>query len=130
MSTPAPMREESSSKTERWRTLLHDAAIEVFSMMLGTELGEAQEPYPTAVAEVTAMVGMAGALSGILSIRCSAKISIEIASRMLGLDPAEAEVQKYDAVGETCNMVAGAFKAKNPDLQTTCMLSVPTVIVG
>jgi chemotaxis protein CheX len=49
---------------------------------------------------------------------------------MLGLSGSDAECHRCDAVGETCNMVAGAFKAKVPELQNTCMLSVPTVITG
>jgi chemotaxis protein CheX len=76
------------------------------------------------------MVGLAGVVSGVLSLRCSAAVCTEIAARMLGLTRNDAESHATDAVGETCNMVAGAFKAKIPELQSNCMLSVPTVITG
>lgn len=130
MSAPTSIPSDSSFSLESWRTFLRDAAKEVFAMMLGAELKDADQPDPTAEAEVTAMVGLAGPISGVLSLRCSAAVSIEIAGRMLGLTGSDAESHRCDAVGETCNMVAGAFKAKLSELQNSCMLSVPTVITG
>jgi chemotaxis protein CheX len=35
-----------------------------------------------------------------------------------------------DAVGEICNMLAGAWKGKVPELAANCGLSVPAVITG
>jgi chemotaxis protein CheX len=50
---------------------------------------------------------------------------------MLG-DAGKAQINEHlwDAVGEMCNMVAGNFKNKLPNLADNCLLSVPTVIVG
>jgi chemotaxis protein CheX len=35
-----------------------------------------------------------------------------------------------DGIGEICNMVAGAWKGKVPELAANCGLSVPAVITG
>ena len=124
------MPEDPSANLQRWRASLHDAAKEVFSTMLATELSDPAQSDPEAASEVTAMVGLGGSISGVLTFRCGADVSTEIACRMLGLSRSDAENHRVDAVGETCNMIAGAFKARNPDIQNSCVLSVPTVIIG
>jgi len=80
--------------------------------------------------DVTAMVGLAGQLCGVLSVRCSQKAAAVMTCKMLGvaLDKVGAEVA--DALGEVCNMVAGNFKNKIAGLAEGCMLSPPTVITG
>jgi chemotaxis protein CheX len=35
-----------------------------------------------------------------------------------------------DAMGEVCNMLAGAWKGRIPELAANCGLSVPAVITG
>ena len=76
------------------------------------------------------MVGMAGALCGMTTIRCSAETAIRLASKMAGDEAAKDPNIVSDALGELCNMVAGNFKAKITSLADHCMLSVPTVISG
>ena len=44
-------------------------------------------------------------------------------------DDPDSRKASADALGEICNIVAGYFKAK-VGLGDTCMLSVPTIIVG
>jgi chemotaxis protein CheX len=80
--------------------------------------------------DVTAMVGLAGQLCGVLSVRCDGKAAAAMTSKMLGvpLDKVASEVS--DAMGEVCNMVAGNFKNKISGLAEGCMLSPPTVITG
>ncbi|MGB8013230.1 MAG: chemotaxis protein CheX [Terriglobales bacterium] len=124
--------EESGSYAalERWRPIMNEAAKEVFSLMVGSPLTPPLAGEVPEIAEVTGMVGLAGELCGILTIRCSASSAKKIASLMLGLADNEAAEQQNDAVGEICNMVAGNFKAKINGLGDNCMLSVPTVISG
>ena len=76
------------------------------------------------------MVGLAGELCGVLTIRCSKASAVRMACHMLGVSEEDAAAQAADAVGEICNMVAGNFKAKIDGLEDKCMLSVPTVISG
>jgi chemotaxis protein CheX len=80
--------------------------------------------------EVTAMVGLAGQLSGVLSVRCSGKAAALMTSKMLGVELDKVGPEMSDALGEVCNMVAGNFKNKIPGVAEGCMLSPPTVITG
>jgi chemotaxis protein CheX len=115
---------------ECWLSTLELAMREVFELMLGCPLAIPPEPPATEGLDITSMVGLAGQLCGILSVRCSAKSAARMASRMLGVDAEKAGPEMWDAVGEVCNMVAGNFKNKISGMGDGCMLSVPTVITG
>jgi chemotaxis protein CheX len=113
-----------------WKTIMECAAVEVFEMMAGVrpELNSAGAGEPRG--EQTAMVGMAGALCGMTTIRCSRVASARFAALMLGAEAGSDPSASCDALGELCNMVAGNFKSKISNLADHCMLSVPTVITG
>jgi len=113
-----------------WKPLLCLASQEVFEMMAQTKLTVCHEPEKMKFAEFTSVVGLAGPITGIVTIRCTGKAAIIIASRMLGLPPAEVGADMFDALGEICNMVAGNFKSKLGENGEKTMLSVPTVIKG
>jgi chemotaxis protein CheX len=119
----------SSGSDESWAALLEVATREVFELMLGCQLTLAAATDESTL-DVTAMVGLAGQLCGVLSVRCSGKAAALMTSKMLGvaLDKIGSEVA--DALGEVCNMVAGNFKNKIAGLAEGCMLSPPTVITG
>jgi chemotaxis protein CheX len=76
------------------------------------------------------MVGLAGQLCGLLTLRCNASSAVLMASKMLGMDIKETDQQIWDAVGEIANMIAGNFKNKLTGMGDRCVLSVPTVITG
>jgi chemotaxis protein CheX len=114
---------------ETWTPLLEVAAREVFELMLGCQLS-VPASAEDATLDITAMVGLAGALSGVLSVRCNGKAAALMASKMLGVELDKVGPQMSDALGEVCNMVAGNFKNKIAGLAEGCMLSPPTVITG
>jgi chemotaxis protein CheX len=114
---------------ENWLPLLELACKEVFEIMLGCKV-ETQPLTEPPVFEFTAMVGLAGQLCGVLTLRCSAESAIMMASKMLGIEPKAADEHMWDALGEICNMIAGNFKNKLTGMGDRCMLSVPTVITG
>ena len=120
----------NSPPLDSWRLLLREAVKEVFSMMVGAEISVPGQAGTPVVTEVTGMVGLAGELCGVLSVRCSKSCASKIASKMLNVPVTDAVSHMSDAVGEICNMVAGNFKAKINGLQDKCMLSVPTIIIG
>lgn len=115
---------------DNWQALLELSTSEVFEMMVGTQLKRSRDAQDVVVSEFTAMVGLAGSLCGVLSLRCSAESAGLIASRMLGMEPGQAQEESWDAIGEVCNMIAGNFKAKLAGMGNHCMLSVPTIITG
>jgi len=122
-------RQAGHPSRENWIPLLEIAAREVFELMLGCQLA-APETEVEASLDVTSMVGLAGELCGVFSIRCSQESAIVMASKMLGIEPGKVGEELADALGEIGNMVAGNFKNKIAGLGDSCMLSVPTVIMG
>ena len=114
---------------ESWLPLLELAVREVFEIMLGCKLEPLVNMNSTTL-EFTAMVGLAGQLCGVITMRSTAKSAVLMASKMLGIDPKDADQQTWDAIGEVANMIAGNFKNKLTGLGDKCMLSVPTVITG
>jgi len=118
-----------SDSRETWTPLLEMATREVFELMLGCQLttnSTAEQP----TLEVTAMVGLAGMLCGVLSVRCNGKAAALMTSKMLGVELDKVGAEVSDALGEVCNMVAGNFKNKIAGLAEGCMLSPPTVVTG
>jgi chemotaxis protein CheX len=114
-----------------WTLLLQVGAKEVFQIMLQTELKDlpnVQELTPAG--DVTAMVGLAGSLCGVLTIRCDSRSAEKMTGRMLGSVGAVDPNDVPDAFAEICNMVAGNFKSKITQLAEHCLLSVPTVVRG
>jgi len=117
------------SPEENWLPVLELAVEEVFEIMVGCRVKPAAQSDLKPKGEFTAMVGLAGALCGILTVCCDAKTAGEVARSMLG-DTARSEEEVADALGEICNMIAGNFKNKLAGTDDRCMLSVPTVISG
>jgi chemotaxis protein CheX len=115
---------------ELWPGVLGRAAHEVFAVMLGSQLAAAPDSFAGEEIDVTAMVGLAGQICGVVTVRCTAQAAALMASNMLGVDAKTLEPEICDAVGELCNMIAGDFKHKLADMAEDCMLSVPTVISG
>ena len=117
------------SHEENWLPILELAIQEVFEIMLGCKVKPVAPSEHQANTEYTAMVGLAGALCGILTVCCDGKTAGQIATCMLG-DAAGSEEQAADALGEICNMITGNFKNKLAGTDEQCMLSVPSVISG
>jgi chemotaxis protein CheX len=114
---------------ENWIPLLEMAAREVFELMLGCHLTAPAIVEETSL-EFTAMVGLAGQLCGLLSVRCQETAAALMTAKMLGVELDKVGPDLSDALGEVCNMVAGNFKNKIAGLAEGCMLSPPTVITG
>ena len=112
-----------------WNIVLEIAAREVFELMLNSQLTTPAAPLAQDH-NITAMVGFAGELCGVLILGCSLESSNLMASRMLGVHPGEIARENCDAFGEICNMIAGNFKNKISGLGNGCMLSVPAIISG
>jgi chemotaxis protein CheX len=108
-----------------------DASVEeVFQLMLGVNCERDQGPPFVETESVTAVVGFGGALSGACVFRTGGTASLKIAARMTGMEFEEIDDTVKDAIGEICNMLAGSWKGKVPQLSANCGLSVPAVITG
>jgi chemotaxis protein CheX len=108
-----------------------DASVEeVFHLMLGVNCVRDGVPPAIESDSVSAVVGFGGALSGACVFRSGSATAREIAARMTGMAFEEVDDTVRDGVGEICNMLAGAWKGKVPELAAHCGLSVPAVITG
>lgn len=108
-----------------------DASVEeVFRMMLGIECQRHAGPVPMEAESVTAVVGFGGVLSGACVFRSGAMAAMGIAAQMTGMEFTGIDDTVKDGIGEICNMLAGSWKGKVPELAANCGLSVPAVITG
>jgi chemotaxis protein CheX len=108
-----------------------DASVEeVFQTMLGIKCRRDSSPAVIEPESVTAVVGFGGLLSGACIFRSGSIAARKIAARMTGMEFEEVDDTVKDAIGEICNMLAGSWKGKVPDLAANCGLSVPAVITG
>lgn len=110
-----------------------DASVEeVFQMMLGVHCVRNSAP-PTAghgQESMTAVVGFGGILSGACVFRCASDVALAIAGHMTTTEFHAVDDLVKDAIGEMCNILAGTWKGKVPELSANCGLSVPAVITG
>ena len=108
-----------------------DASVEeVFQLMLGLTCRRTLEPPLQEAESVTAMVGFGGALSGACVLRSGGAAALRLAAHMTGMEFTGIDHIVKDGMGEICNMLAGVWKGKAPELAAHCMLSVPAVITG
>jgi len=124
----------NSAPTQRspqmnWLPTLVAATQEVFEIVLGCKVMPAMPSSEMLKGGFTAIVGLAGALCGVVTVCCAAATAERMAQRMLG-ETTVSQRQVIDALGEMCNMIAGNFKNKLAGTDERCMLSVPTVISG
>ena len=108
-----------------------DASVEeVFQLMLGVACRrDLAQPAPEAES-VTAVVGFGGLLSGACVFSCGSQAALKVAAQMTGMEFSQLDDTVKDAIGEICNMLAGSWKGKVPELAANCGLSVPAVITG
>lgn len=109
---------------------LDDAVDEVFRLMMGVPCPPVDQSVAEGKETITAVIGLAGAMSGACTLRCGLETSLRMAECMVGTRPLELDAMVKDAIGEVCNMIAGAWKGKHAVLAGGCMLSTPAVVTG
>ena len=109
---------------------LDTSVEEVFQLMLGLRCRREDEPAGREQESVTAVVGFGGLLSGACVFSCGGQAALQIAAHMTGMEFTAIDNTVKDGIGEICNMLAGAWKGKVPELAAHCGLSVPAVITG
>lgn len=109
---------------------LDESVEEVFQLMLGADCRRQESGPEFQPDSVTAVVGFGGVLSGACVFRTGGAAAMDIAARMTGMPFTDMDDTVKDGIGEICNMLAGAWKGKVPELAAACGLSVPAVITG
>jgi chemotaxis protein CheX len=109
---------------------LNASVDEVFHLMLGVSCHAIPAMQPADGESITAVVGFGGLLSGACVFRSGESTALSIAAKLTGMEFAGLDDTVKDAIGEICNMLAGAWKGKVPELSANCGLSIPAVITG
>jgi outer membrane protein OmpA-like peptidoglycan-associated protein len=106
------------ARQENWLPILERATQEVFEIMLGCQAPLVAPSEQDPKGGFTAIVGLAGALCGVVTVRCTAKTASQMAKVMTGETPGSEE-QSVDAIGEMCNMIAGNFASGSAQMKST-----------
>ena len=106
----------------------------VFSTMLGTELGPGEPSIEQGIPEVNdgivSFIGLAGAWAGTGSVVCSPTTACRVCSLMLMTDTQSVDADVLDAVAELTNMIVGNVKNDLEPYLGNLGLSIPTVVFG
>jgi chemotaxis protein CheX len=121
---------DGAMKTGRLEQQLDQAVEEVFSTMMAVACLPVEENVAPEHESISAVIGLAGVLSGSMVLHSGSQAAISMAERLTGLLPEGVDAMVRDAIGEVCNMIAGAWKGVDPVLASGCLLSTPTVVSG
>lgn len=106
---------------------------DIYSNMLGIELMHLPlevDPMFQFQDCVSAMVGLGGSYSGLVSVHVPTALAKVFTGAMLGMEVDEVDQDVYDALGEIANMVAGSFKQHISKGGSDIRISTPSVISG
>ncbi|RZU39092.1 chemotaxis protein CheX [Edaphobacter modestus] len=112
--------------------VLDKTVEEVLGLMMGVPVNISETPVPPSNIPVTltAVIGLAGALSGVFTVVVNEAGAKQITACMMGMEVSTVDDTVLDGLGEIANILAGAWKSKIPALSAACLLSVPTVVTG
>jgi chemotaxis protein CheX len=120
----------AAQKTDHLAQQLDRSVHEVFSTMMAAECVPVEDNVAQERETISAVIGLAGALSGSMVLHSGSRAAIAMAERLTGVVPDGLDAMVRDAIGEVCNMIAGAWKGVDPALASGCLLSTPTVVSG
>jgi chemotaxis protein CheX len=117
-------------KAGRLEQQVDRAVAEVFGTMMAVACLPVEGPVALEHEHLSAVIGLAGALSGSMVLHSGSHAAISMTERLTGIAPDGVDGMVRDAIGEVCNMIAGAWKGADPVLASGCLLSTPTVVAG
>lgn len=130
---PETLSELNTTEEQLTKALTRDVQ-EIFSSMVGVEDIMYLPPQMDLTHHfkecLTAMVGLAGSHSGLVSIHVPWPLALSFTSLMLGMEVTEINDDVNDAMGEIANMIAGSFKQHLSKGGRDIQLSTPSVVNG
>lgn len=111
-------------------SFLNGSVEEVFRLMLGVECEQIQGSIEEESEIITSVVGFGGVMSGACVFRTTETSACRMAGLLTGMEILVLDNMVEDALGEMCNMLAGTWKGRIPELTAKCLLSMPAVISG
>ncbi|HEY1498723.1 MAG TPA: chemotaxis protein CheX [Acidobacteriaceae bacterium] len=88
-----------TTEVAHFESHLDRAADEVFSTMMGVGCAPVGRDSGAEAETISAVIGLAGALSGSLVLHTSGAAAMRIAERMTGIETTEVDAMVRDAVG-------------------------------
>jgi chemotaxis protein CheX len=79
---------------------------------------------------ISGIIGLAGAVKGMLAIHLPNSAALAITTAFLGMDVEEIDEDVCDAIGELANMLGGSIKAVLDPAGSEVQLSMPSAIHG
>ena len=79
---------------------------------------------------ISAIIGIAGDFSALITAYCSQEAALQIAGALLDEPMSQIDEDVKDAIGELSNMLAGGIKGKFSEFDAELELAIPTVISG
>ncbi len=110
-----------------------DATGEIFSTMLMMEVHADVIADPDSVemhSDILSIIGLGGALRGMVAIHCPAETAKKITAFFLDMEITELDDDVKDAIGEIANMVAGGLKTFFAEAGINTELALPSSVVG
>lgn len=129
----AVMKQLNMSEEELAHFLVEDMRQIFFKMVgLDNSLNSSMiiDPINAYNDSVTAMVGLGGTFSGLVSLHLPNAIALEFTSSMLHSTVTEIDEDVYDAMGELAVMIAGSLKVNLSNRGIDVFLSTPSVFTG
>jgi chemotaxis protein CheX len=127
---PGPAAVQGNNAPPDFKNKIDQTLQEIFRNMFNEESCLIPREQVSAEIGMSAIIGFAGNLSGVLSLHFSRSSASKIASALLGMEIAEGDEMIRDAMGEMANMVAGGFKNRVSGNVETLKISIPSVIEG
>ncbi len=128
MHGPSPM--QGSIAPPDFKNEIDQTLKEIFLSMFSEQASLIPKEEVPGEIGMSAIIGFAGNMSGVLSLHFSRSSASKIASALLGMEVQEGDEMIRDAMGEMANMVAGGFKNRISGAKDTLKISIPTVIEG
>ena len=99
----------------------------VFGTMLAPAPDSCTSAWRHQPDRISATVSMSGSWNGAVRVECAPAVAMELARRLMPIQPTEVDDDVRDAMGEVANMIGGNLK---PIVPRGAQLSVPDVAIG
>ena len=130
MGTGEPVKIGSIGTVDEVRLALARAMEEIFATMFNEAASIIPHEEIKDAPRMTAIVGFAGRLSGLLCLHLSSAMACNIASGLLGMPVSHVDETVRDAIGEMSNMLAGGMKNHLSNIDNMFKIAIPSVIEG
>jgi len=112
---------------------ISDSTQEIFSSMVMLDVSPG-EPFKRddskLINSISGIIGLAGAVKGMLAIHLPDKAALAITTAFLGMDVEDIDEDVCDAIGELANMLGGSMKSILDPAGSEIQLSMPSAIHG